>query len=381
MLRKNSFFKLLFGILLIIVSCKDEKKEILYSLETTGKFLEFELDSLSPNQSNGLQFLDPYLFSLDLNSNKIQLFDVNSGKIVKNLQFEREGPNGVSDIFGFQVQSLDSIYLFSLGSRVIFLTDTTAQIIQQTKFELPESVYNLFMSRSYYNSPPRISDGKLYGKTRFDVDIKTITQEKLDQLPLLAGIDLKDGSVESLSYHFPSDYLNSGQKQLEASIVQTGEKTVVSFLGDHRLYVSKNLNEPLQPIEGQSQFLDQTLPSFSKDASSMEFAKYGMASSRYGSLIYDPFRDLYYRFAFPTLDLNEMEELRNLMSEPGPFVLMVFDADLKFLTERKFEAGSYFQDNFFVTKDGLYLSINHPQNPGNKEDFMTFELIELTQTN
>ncbi|MBN3583912.1 DUF4221 family protein [Algoriphagus aestuarii] len=378
---KNPFFKLLFGFLLLLISCDKQKNEPTYNLEPSGKFLKFELDTISSNQSNGFQFLDPYLFSLDLNSNKVQIFDVYSGKTVKNLQFEREGPDGVSDIFGFQVQSLDSIYLLSIGSKTVFLTDTTAQIVHKTNFELPESVYNLFLSRSYYNSPPWISDGKLYGKTRFDVDIKTLTQEKLDQLPLLAGIDLKNGAMESVHYHFPPDYLNSGQKQLESSVIQTGEKTVVSFLGDHRLYFSDNLKEPLLPKEGRSQFLENILPSFSRETSSPEFAKYAMASSRYGSLVYDPYKDLYYRFAFPTLDIDEMEELRKLMTEPGPFVLMVFDSDLTLLTERKFEGGRYFQDNFFVTENGLYLSINHPQNPENKEDFMTFELIELTQVN
>jgi hypothetical protein len=56
---------------------------------------------------------------------------------------------------------------------------------------------------------------------------------------------------------------------------------------------------------------------------------------------------------------------------------MVFDEDLNLITERLFEGGTYLPDNSFVGEKGLYLSINHPNNPQNKEDLMKFELVEL----
>jgi len=57
--------------------------------------------------------------------------------------------------------------------------------------------------------------------------------------------------------------------------------------------------------------------------------------------------------------------------------VMVFDENLNLITERLFEGETYWPDNSFVGEKGLYLSINHPDNPENKEDQMSFELIEL----
>jgi hypothetical protein len=119
------------------------------------------------------------------------------------------------------------------------------------------------------------------------------------------------------------------------------------------------------------------MPVFQSDSPSELILQYNLASSRYGSLLYDSFRNVYYRFAFPTLPEVTEEDLRNLRTAPGPFVVMVFDENLNLLTEKLFEAGTYLPDNSFVGEKGLYLSINHPDNPQNKEDQMVFELFEL----
>src|SRR5690606_14432114 len=107
------------------------------------------------------------------------------------------------------------------------------------------------------------------------------------------------------------------------------------------------------------------------------FSEYFFAKSRYESMIHDPYRNVFYRFAFPTVAVESDEELRALRSSPGAFVVMVLDEDLNILTEKRFEAGTYLPSNFFVGEKGLYLSLNHPDGPENKEDRLTFELIRL----
>ncbi len=81
--------------------------------------------------------------------------------------------------------------------------------------------------------------------------------------------------------------------------------------------------------------------------------------------------------AIPTISDVTDDELRNLPTAPGPFSFLVFDENLKLLTEKLFAAGTYLPDNSFVGEKGLYLSINHPDNPQKREDQMVFELLEL----
>lgn len=109
----------------------------------------------------------------------------------------------------------------------------------------------------------------------------------------------------------------------------------------------------------------------------MESQKYSFASSRYENLLYDRYREVYYRFAFPDLEVDTEEEVRALRNNPGPFVVMIFDKELKLLGETYFEGGMYLPMNAFVGKKGLYLSTNNPDNPENQEDKMGFEIFEL----
>ncbi|UZD24154.1 hypothetical protein PBT90_12245 [Algoriphagus halophytocola] len=40
---------------------------------------------------------------------------------------------------------------------------------------------------------------------------------------------------------------------------------------------------------------------------------------------------------------------------------------------------TYHPGNSFVSKEGLNISINHPDNPKNEEDLMSFEVFKLEE--
>ena len=205
------------------------------------------------------------------------------------------------------------------------------------------------------------------------------TQAKLDTLSLEVGINLETGATRLLPLGFPTDYLSLGNKQLEYSIVNQDGQKLISFMGDHRIYQADQNSENWTAIEAQSQYLDAQMPFFTKAVDSRGMSEYAFAKSRYESLVYDSFRKVYYRFAYPSVLFETDKELRALRNRPGAFVVMVFDEDLNLLTESKFEAGTYYPTNFFVGENGLYISLSHPDNPEIQEDEMVFELIKLVQ--
>lgn len=135
----------------------------------------------------------------------------------------------------------------------------------------------------------------------------------------------------------------------------------------------------MQSKSAKSKYLDETMPTFPKDVDGRGFSEYFFAKSRYESLIHDPYRNVYYRFAFPTVPIESDEQLKALRTRPEGFIVMVLDEDFRVLTERKFEAGHYLPSNFFVGEKGLYLSLNHPDNPEMEEDQLAFELIRLEE--
>jgi hypothetical protein len=199
----------------------------------------------------------------------------------------------------------------------------------------------------------------------------------LDTLALEVAINLETGAVRMLPLGFPKDYLSAGNKQLEYSVLNHADKKLVSFMGDHKIYLAGRDEASWKEIEAKSQFLDDQMPFFTKAVDSRGMSEYAFAKSRYESLVYDPFRKVYYRFAYPSVTFETDEELKALRNSPGPFVVMVLDENGDILTERRFEAGTYYPTNFFVGEKGLYISMNHPDNASNEEDKLAFGLIEL----
>jgi hypothetical protein len=367
----------------LLFSCQNEKSKETQSLQLvpSGTFLKFDLDDSTANISTGLQYFQgdqEYLFNANWATNSLQIYDLQDQKLAKELFFDFEGPNGIGGLFGFKVQSMDSIFLFTapFGSRFM-MVDSEGEIKKRIDYQIPEGLGSFFVHNAYMLSPPVIQGGLLAANTRFSANIREVTQALLSSKNIGIEVDLNTGESKRMAHFFPSDYLASGQKMLDLSRAQGKDKIVYSFFGDHQLYYSSAFDLPLRPIQAASSYLENSMPVFQSDSPSELILQYNLASSRYGSLLYDSYRNVYYRFAFPTQADLTVEEIRELPNVPGPFVVMVFDENLKLLTEKLFEAGTYLPDNSFVGEKGLYLSINHPDNPQNKEDQMSFELVEL----
>lgn len=101
----------------------------------------------------------------------------------------------------------------------------------------------------------------------------------------------------------------------------------------------------------------------------------------YGPLIYDGYRDVFYRMFLPAVKLEQDyydEELNNL-NYNRPFAgVMVLDKDLTILTEYMFDEYEVVIDyNFFVGEKGLYLSVNNLLHPDYNEDEFRYLVLSF----
>lgn len=364
--------------LLALVSCS-EKVEVTKSLKPSGQIFTIDIDERTPNASLGLAAFEDYLFNIVWEHNEIQIFDINQKKLAKRLNFDSEGDQGIGQLFGFHVHNLDSIYLFGQSLPMIYLTDTSGIVKQQLKYALPDGYSSAFVHPSYYVSPPIVSGGELLVKTHVQGNYREFTNERLSESHMVYAVNLTNGQVRFVNHLYPKDYLAEGLKHFEPSIAKGKDKIVYSLFGDHRLFFASSFDEELTSKAAPSQYLDARLKLFPSGGERLETMQYMSTSSRYDNLVYDPYRNLYYRFAYPTLDISDLNEIQRLRTAPGPFVIMVLDDELNLLGETYFEAGLYLPNNFFIHKDGLYLSINHPDNPENDEDMFKFELLTLAE--
>lgn len=285
----------------------------------------------------------------------------------------------MGELMAFHVHTMDSIFLIPFGASYFSLADTSGKVIKIFRYEAPENHTPGFVHNISYISPPIIKGNEIILKTRPAIvsNYNEMTNEMLAKSHLTFKLDLESLKSTLLPQNYPADYLGNGAKRFDFSMVEGDGKVVYSFFGDHHLYWAENFESPLKSVEGRSSYLNETLPLFPKGGPVLESQKYSFASSRYENLLYDRYREVYYRFAYPDLDVETEEEVRALRNNPGPFVIMVFDMDLKFLGETYFEGGRYLPMNAFVGKEGLYLSTNNPDNTENKEDQLGFEVFFL----
>lgn len=100
----------------------------------------------------------------------------------------------------------------------------------------------------------------------------------------------------------------------------------------------------------------------------------------YGDIIYDEYRQLYYRIAYPKDSLKEGESLSDMMqSGRTRFSIIILDKDLNVVGETMFPENLYRSNLYYIEKDGLYISSNHYKNSHYNEDNLSFDRFIVTE--
>ena len=96
----------------------------------------------------------------------------------------------------------------------------------------------------------------------------------------------------------------------------------------------------------------------------------------YWHIMYDKYRDVYYRFAEMPYKLASNE---SPYDEPKgkEFSIIVLNADFEIIGETKFPGKKYFYKMSFVGKEGLYISENNLANPQFDENKLVFTCFKI----
>jgi len=100
--------------------------------------------------------------------------------------------------------------------------------------------------------------------------------------------------------------------------------------------------------------------------------------ARYGDIVYDPYREVYYRFAYHYTELDSKKNWRgSAVFGRKKFSVIILNKDFEVVGETLFPEAVYNSYVFFVHRDGLYISRDYQINYDQSEDYMTFELFSL----
>ncbi len=375
---------LLFVMVSLFVSCnRDKTKSLdLYELKSTENIKSFELDSdVRYNAFYLYTFHDKqgkeYLSFLNYRTNQLLFYDFNSSHFLFKVELNSEGPNGVTQVSGYYIKDFDNIYVSSYAYNGLIKVDTVGNIVQKIPYEKTASGYQVLPSYTPSSHPyitPIILGDKIY-----------ITQQavprfhSIEDTPLSVLID----TTQQMCKELPLTYDILTEKEIAANCMQfsriyDGNSFIYSFYPSENILQASVDHTNIRKIAVKSRYISSATE---EQKENEQGPRLNLELARYGDLIYDPYRNVYYRFAYPRTSLDRnMNWWGKAVYGRSKFSVIILDKDFNIIGETLFPEGIYNSYVFFVHEDGLYISRDYQIGSGEQsDDYMTFELFKLTK--
>ena len=371
--------------LFCLLSCVDKKVQTKesYNLVASDKQLSFALD---PNTKTFILALFPftdetgkeYLTFQNQDQNEILFYDMNSRKLEFKVKPAYEGPNGVGQVLGYYVHTIDSIFLTISGTNEIVLVNRNAEIKDKINYERAEdgTLLTDFCSISSVYQPIIMIDKEMY--------IMSGCNRWLEKDPISAVINLEDKTIHALPYYYPS-FPGADNKAKRAGIEEhlsrcfEGKHFVYSFHFDETIYIASQDHDSIKEVKVKSKYIDKVR--LLDDYGNLTITD-ACENPNYGNLLFDKYRNVYYRIAYPETEIEkEVKGLELLQYGRKNFSIIILDKNFNIIGETLFPDYTYNSTVMFVREDGLYISDSHYLNPDYSDDELSFKCFTLKKEN
>lgn len=375
-----SLFLSLFAVLFMCCSLGSREKADSYELEKSEKRLVFPLDA---NTKSFILALFPYtdksgteyLTFQNAGQNEILFYDMNTCRLNFKLKPKMEGPEGVGRFIGYYVHTLDSIFLTNYSNPEIVMVDRNAIIKDKINFEkatggIPLTGAN-FTSSTY--KPAQMIGRRMY--------IVTYCNRWIAEDPVSSYIDLDTKEACALPFLYPS-FPGADNKAKRAGVEESmsrcydGKQFVYSFHFDEDIYVAAPGNhQEMKRMKVKSNYVDNV--KYLDDYGNLTIEDM-CANPNYGNMLYDEYREVYYRIAYPETEIEKNINGMNLYQYGRKnFTIIILDKELNTIGETLFPDYTYNSKLMFIREDGLYISDSHCYNADYSDDVLGFRRFDL----
>ena len=382
-MEKIKLISLLLMLLFCFISCVEKKAKTKksYMLEASDKQLSFALD---PNTKTFILALFPFtdengkehLTFQNQDQNEILFYDMNSGKLEFKVKPAYEGPNGVGKVIGYYVHTMDSIFLTAAYVCNIALIDRNAKLKNVINYEKTTDgtklTRNCAISSTY--SPIVMIDNEMY--------IMSGCNRWLEKDPVSAVINLKDKTIRAFPYYylsFPGADNKAKRFGVEEGLSRCfdGKHFVYSYHFDETIYIASQEHDSIKPVKVKSKYIDKVR--MLDDYGNLTFID-ACENPNYGNLLFDKYRNVYYRIAYPETKIEKgVNGLELLQYGRKRFSIIILDKDFNIIGETLFPDYTYNSTVMFIREDGLYISDSHYLNPDYNDDVLSFRKFNLVE--
>lgn len=379
MKNKNSLIFLLITTIFFHVSCSEKKtaqKHFTHEL-----ILKDSIRILNLPQNNFIAYSThvvdsggkTYLLRDDHFSNSFLIYDWDNKKLHKVIKFDLKGPHGVINVSspGKYLFTLDSVLM--IGVRGLTVITKGNKVKYRRKNIVGDEIY-----RSYGLNPfkPKGMNNSIFFWRAADYKIN---DKKYYERPLYFKFDLQKRNFTPVDIYFPPFFKGKIWNHFQANTYLTRKDNdlIIGFGATPVLYVfdmkKEKVMDTIHPPYGS--FPKQVEPVLEGKNEAARLKR----SFFYRGIEYDPYRKVFYRFMFvpvpETIQVVDKFDFWTTM----PFIIQVLDENFNLIAERKFKGRFYNLRDYFVTKEGLWISVNNPDNPGFDEDQLKFYLFRLQE--
>ena len=390
-------FLFLCGAVVALTSCTTQKNETAGHQTSTpsGNYaaslvpagtLSFDIDERTNISNPCLHYFeqggDRYLIYADNRGNRILFFDIDKRQTAFEVKFASSGTDGIGKLRGATVLSLDSIILLGSSREKIYLSDTSATI--RRTYTLHPDTKNNRVPQIFY------SITTCFKPTKEDIYFFSLPygmgqarEYQALREPCIVHFDLSSGVWKFLDITFPEAYHQDGHyvmTHFEGDIDRNGDKLIISFPASNDIQVYEH--GKVTKYQAKSDHIDRVRPPGDKMATTAEelFSR-TLLSPTYFFMLYDPYREVYYRFLLGVQeDMTYVNDILRIYDEK-PLSIIILDKEFRKIGEVQMPESTYHVPDHFVASEGLYLSMNNVENPILDEDKLTFGLLKLVIDN
>ena len=164
---------------------------------------------------------------------------------------------------------------------------------------------------------------------------------------------------------------------MELSRCYNGRQFIYSFFYEEDAYAASLDHTSVERINIKSKYINRvSLP----DEHNLTVEKY-CGLPHYGNLLYDKYRNVYYRIAYPGTEIDKGVNVTTLLQYGRKkFSIILLDKDFQIIGETLFPDYTYNSTLMFICEDGLYISASHFMNPEFSDDVLLFHRFDLVKS-
>ncbi len=213
--KKHLYAGLLNLLLVLCISCDDKHSE--QQVHTTAnRTIDFAIDSMTiPTDSTFLSSYDTYsvitvagksmFYGCNHKRHSIDILTLEAGGQRSRITLQKEGPDGIEDLFSIYVQSPDSIFIGTQTS--FYLVSGQGRVLNKWNVEANNIAFfskNALHLTSetpiYYDCHNKIIYAKI---VPYDINL---SEQKSYQMPILGKYNLDNKTFTALPVYFPKVY-------------------------------------------------------------------------------------------------------------------------------------------------------------------------------